>query len=203
MGFEFPVDVDYFAHPKTKYLIGLIGKTADVYPLRLFAWCAKYAKAGYVKGGCAQIEGAVDWFGKAGVLHKALMESGFLDSDGCTVHDFMAYTGRQILLYENKKRKQRDSYAKKHAPEECSKSADDLPLSSDILPEENGDLPAIREENRREEKNNTPLSPPKGGQNGISRRRRNPPTEAEQLAQDQADAKKIIDAIEGQQEKPK
>ena len=46
MGFRVPVDVDYFSHPKTVQLISIIGQGADVFPIRLWAWAAKFAKKG-------------------------------------------------------------------------------------------------------------------------------------------------------------
>jgi hypothetical protein len=51
MGFEIPVDVDYFEHPKTQMLIAILGRRyaeADIYPLRLWRWCALYARDGII-----------------------------------------------------------------------------------------------------------------------------------------------------------
>ena len=118
MGFEVPVDVDYFEHPKTLALIGLIGPQADVFPLRLWRWCALYAKDGFVGGGRLQIETAVKWTGKKGDLHRALIKAGFLEKDGKTVHDFMKGIGRAMFLYEQKKLRQREKYARGILPED-------------------------------------------------------------------------------------
>ncbi len=111
MAFEIPVDVDYFDHPKTVALKGLIGPEADIYPLRLWRWCARFARDGVISGGRVQVESAVHWSGEQGKLHKALVKVGFLDSDGKTIHDWKHWIGRAIFLYEQKKRKQRDRYA--------------------------------------------------------------------------------------------
>ena len=135
MGFEIPIDVNFFDHPKTVMLIGLIGSEADVYPLRLWRWCSMYAKNGVVAGGRTQIEGVLRWKGKAGSLHRALIRAGFLEADGKTVHDFMEGVGRAISLYEGKKQRQRERYAGEILPQTETHSPGSLP-------EENGRLPA-------------------------------------------------------------
>ena len=147
MGFEIPIDVNFFDHPKTVMLIGLIGSEADVYPLRLWRWCSMYAKNGVVAGGRTQIEGVLRWKGKAGSLHRALIRAGFLEADGKTVHDFMEGVGRAIFLYEQKKQKQREKYAEGILPQTETQSAG-------ILPEENGRIPAIPSHPRNSEKSN-------------------------------------------------
>ncbi len=130
MGFELPIDVDYWEHPKTLMLIGLIGSTADVYPPRLWRWCALYARNGFVAGGAPQVESAVKWKGQSGRLHSAMVESGFIERDGKTVHGWREHAGRFILAYERKKQKQRDKYAAQNG----------------IIPAENGIVPPNREE---------------------------------------------------------
>lgn len=124
MGFEMPVDVDYFDHPKTLRLIALVGRQeADIYPLRLWKWAAKYARTGVIYLGAPAIEAACGWRGTPGKLHKALVEAEFIEKDGITIHDWMDGIGRSILIYERKKQKQRDKYAATHGilPEERGK----------------------------------------------------------------------------------
>ncbi len=166
MGFEIPVDVDYFEHPKTLFLVGLAGACADVYPLRLWRWCALYAKNGFIRGGKVQIEAAVKWTGDPGALHSALMKAGFLERDGKTVHDWNLHIGRSILLYERKKQKQREKY------------------SAGILPEETGRIPPIPSHPIQDEINNPPL-PPKGERagNAQTRKRRRQHETAEEIEQ--------------------
>jgi hypothetical protein len=153
MGFEIPVDVDYFEHPKTLMLVGLIGPQADVFPLRLWRWCALYARDGVVKGGRAQLESVVKWSGESGQLHKALVKCGFLEKDGKTVHDWHFHIGRSIYLYEQKKLRQRQKYA------------------AGILPEETGRIPPIPSHPIQDEKSNPPL-PPNGGDRKRKRRQK-------------------------------
>ncbi len=138
MGFEIPIDVDYCDHPKVLALVAKLGKRADIFPLRLWLWCAKFAKKGVISGGATQIESACRWDGKPGVLHAALVESEIVDSDGLTVHDWMDHAGRQIDAYERKKRKQRRAYQRRQSDDEPPERPPDEkpPGVSPILPEE-------------------------------------------------------------------
>ncbi len=152
MGFEIPLDVDYIDHPKTLRLIAALGKLADVYPLRLWCWCAKYAKDGIVRGGAQELEKAVRWTGESGKCHKAMVDAGFLNRDGKTVHDWQIHAGRKIKQYERKKALQRQKYA--------DDSDGDIPDSSENLPADcrnsstmqGGSLPPLNETKRNETK---------------------------------------------------
>ncbi len=137
MAFEIPIDLDYFDHPKALHLIEILRKPeADVYPIRLWRWAAKYARDGVIPADTSVMERGVRWKGKAGVLHAALVTAGFLNKDGLTIHDWQEYVGRAIMLYESKKKKQRDIYDKMRGiipedgrkivgilPEECRKTS--------------------------------------------------------------------------------
>lgn len=126
MAFEIPVDVDYFDHPKTKKLcLSLKKPEGDIYPLRLWKWCAKYAKDGILPSDVALIEAELGWKGAPGRLHGCLMGSGFIESDGVTVHDWMWHIGRAISIYESKKRKMREKYDREKGilPEEIRKTS--------------------------------------------------------------------------------
>ena len=110
MGFEIPLDSDYIDHPKTQHLLKLIGPEADVYPIRLWTWASKYARDGKVKTGWRGVEAACRWSGRPKRLSRALVTSGFLETDGHTIHDWMNGVGRAIAIYERKKQKQREKY---------------------------------------------------------------------------------------------
>ena len=125
MGFEIPLDSDYIDHPKTQHLIKLIGPEADIYPIRLWMWASKYARDGQVKAGWRGVEAACRWSGRPKRLSTALVKSGFLKTDGHTIHDWMEGVGRAIALYEKKKQKQREKYR-----ESVGILPDDLPGSS-------------------------------------------------------------------------
>lgn len=113
MGFEIPLDSDYDNHPKTLQLISLIGPEADVYPLRLWMWASKYAREGVVRGGWRQVERACRWSGKPHRLSRALVAAGFVERDEQTIHNWNRGIGRAIALYERKKQKQREKYARR------------------------------------------------------------------------------------------
>src|SRR6476646_10235292 len=106
MGFEIPLDNDYFEHPKVIRLVAKLGKRAEVFPLRLFTWASKFAKNGITEG-LEQIELACKWDGRPGALHVALIECGIIDPDGKTIHDWMHYAGAKIAAYEKKRENQR------------------------------------------------------------------------------------------------
>jgi hypothetical protein len=158
MGFEIPLDSDYTDHPQTQHLMRLLGKEADVYPIRLWLWASKYARDGKVKSGWRGVEAACRWVGRPKRLSKALVTCGFMESDGETIHDWMDGVGRAITLYELKKKKQRDKYRE----------------SVGILPEEIPDSSGIKEEDHRQSSPNpsnpsnsgnpeNPDTPPTGG----------------------------------------
>lgn len=134
MAFEIPIDLDYFDHPKTKKLCLLLKKPeGEVYPLRLWKWCAKYAKDGILPDDIEFIEAELGWKGAPGRLHGSLMGTGFIDSDGRTVHDWMEGIGRAILIYERKKQKMRDKYDHSSGilPEESRKTSGSIPPTRD------------------------------------------------------------------------
>ncbi len=78
------VSPDFFGHPKTRRLEGLLGKGADVLPIRLWSYCSKYCPAdGRLKNlSEGEIESALGWWGKPGEAVEALKKVGFLDHDG-------------------------------------------------------------------------------------------------------------------------
>lgn len=125
MAFEIPIDLDYFDHPKTLRLMEVLKRPeADVYPIRLWRWAAKYARAGVIPTDVSVMERGVRWKGKSGLLHAAMVEVGFIEKDGLTIHDWNQYVGRAIHIYEIKKRKQRERYDKREGilPEEFRKN---------------------------------------------------------------------------------
>ena len=99
------LDLDYFDHPKTRRLIGLLGKGSEVIPIRVWAYVGKYhARDGKLAGYSAQeIESIVGWWGKEGELVEALLKVGFLrnNGDGFYVHDWIDHEGH-IVAYKEK-----------------------------------------------------------------------------------------------------
>lgn len=77
------LDLDYFDHPKTKRLIGLLGKGAEVLPIKLWAYCGKYHKEhGRLTGYSTQeIESILGWWGELGAFVQAMLKVRFLDGE--------------------------------------------------------------------------------------------------------------------------
>jgi hypothetical protein len=98
------LDLDYFAHPKTTRLIGLLGKGAEVLPIKLWAYCGKYHKEhGKLTGYSTQeIESIVGWWGDSGVFIQAMLKVRFLDDIGgdYACHNWAARNGHLEALSE-------------------------------------------------------------------------------------------------------
>ena len=103
------LDLDFFAHPKCARLVGLIGRDSEVFPLRLWAYTAKYHSVdGKLSGYSPQaIERIVQWGGQPGQCVDALAAVGFIDKIGESewkVHDWVDYQGHiHALKLRNKK----------------------------------------------------------------------------------------------------
>jgi hypothetical protein len=92
------LDLDYFDHPKTKRLVGLLGRGAEVLPIKLWAFCGKFhAESGRLTGYAAQeIESIVGWWGRPGDLMAALVRVGFVRQEGeevFVVHEWAEHEG--------------------------------------------------------------------------------------------------------------
>jgi hypothetical protein len=97
------LDLDYFDHPKTVRLIGLLGRGADLLPIRLWCYCGKYhAENGELTGySPEEIEtAALKWWGQPGKAVEAMLRPfqgrpGFLEQTigGYKVHDWEKING--------------------------------------------------------------------------------------------------------------
>lgn len=156
------LDLDYFTHPKTVRLVGLLGKGAEVLPIRLWCYCGKYhVESGRLTSYSIQeIEATVGWWGKSGEMVKAMLHVGFLDeADGeFQLHDWEEHEGHLLALRERGKtaakarwEKTRSSNATSNAKEgskQCS-----LP-SSPSSPKENP--PYIPPDQRNDQRRKDP-----------------------------------------------
>jgi hypothetical protein len=102
------LDLDYFEHPKTRRLIGLLGRGAEVIPIRVWRFCGKYySETGVLTAVSTQeIESEAKWWGKPGEAVTALLECGFLhqEPDGTfIVHDWLDHSGH-IAAYKKRAR---------------------------------------------------------------------------------------------------
>jgi hypothetical protein len=96
------LDENYFDHPKTTRLEGLIGVTGGIFPIRLWCWCAKYSKerGSLGKITTAEIEGILRWNGSPGCLVEAMLKVGFLERRGREIlcHDWKKTQGHIIAF---------------------------------------------------------------------------------------------------------
>lgn len=99
---ELNLDLDYFDHPKTRRLVSLLGKYAELLPIRLWIYCGKYhCETGKLTGCTSEdIELEVKWTGTRGQCVDALVKVGFLNhSDGeYSVHDWEDHAGHLHAL---------------------------------------------------------------------------------------------------------
>lgn len=88
------LDLNYFDHPKTRRLVGILGPMSDVLPPRLWAYCGKlHPKDGAMKGYSGlEVEGVIGWTGEAGRAIEALMRVGFVKE---TTNGFACVDWRQ------------------------------------------------------------------------------------------------------------
>jgi hypothetical protein len=103
------LDLDYFDHPKTVRLVGLLGRGADLLPIRLWSYCGKFhAENGELTGySPEEIEAALKWWGQPGRALEALLrpfkeKPGFLEriESGYKVHDWEKINGHIAALKE-------------------------------------------------------------------------------------------------------
>lgn len=102
------LDFDYFDHPKTTRLVGLLGHGSEIYPIRLWTHIAKFhAKDGILSGYTTEaIEQAIRWTGKHGDGVGALLSVGFIEKTdgGYRAHDWNDHQGHiHALKIRNKK----------------------------------------------------------------------------------------------------
>ena len=111
MGFEIPVDCDYFGSPKAGQIREVLGTEADVYPIRMWSWASKFAKDGVIHS-TGTLEDNCLWRGERGKLCAALLKCEFLVKvDGrIEIFDWMQRTGHAVAIYEKNKERNRRKY---------------------------------------------------------------------------------------------
>lgn len=94
---KFNVHSSYFNHPKVQRLKLYCGDEADIFPIRLWGFCAEYFQDdGIMRGYTApEIEKILGWKGGQGNLIDGLIRVGFLDkkSEFYAVHDWSEHAG--------------------------------------------------------------------------------------------------------------
>ena len=92
------VDLAYFTHRKTIRLVGLLGRGAEVLPIKLWSHCGvHHAESGKLTSyGPEEIEAVAGWWGEKGRAVEAMLTVGFLDHDkegNLQVHDWFDHAG--------------------------------------------------------------------------------------------------------------
>ncbi len=91
------LDLDYFEHRKTKRLIGLLGRGAEILPIRLWVYCGKFhcEDGRFVGYSDQEIESILGWWGKPGEMLQAMLSAGFMhrENETIVVHDWLEHQG--------------------------------------------------------------------------------------------------------------
>lgn len=122
------LDLDYFTHPKTSRLVGLLGRGAAELPIRLWAYCGKHhSESGNLTGYSAQeIETVVGWWGGTGKMVEAMLNVGFLDKieNGFKIHGWKDHAGHLSVFKKRAKSAAKERW-KKYARSNASSNAQD------------------------------------------------------------------------------
>jgi hypothetical protein len=109
------LDLNFFDHPKTRRLVGLLGRGSEVLPIKLWAYAGKVrAEDGRLIGHAAQeIESIAGWWGKPGEMLEVMLRDGtrFLEQeeDGTYIlHDWLEYQGH-LAAYKIRAKKANDA----------------------------------------------------------------------------------------------
>ena len=107
------LDLDFFEHPKVRRLVGLLGRGAEVLPIRLWCYCGKYhVESGELTGySIKEIESIVGWWGKDGEMMKAMITTGFIEGEAGAfrIHDWVETNGHLVAF---KKRGKKAAFAR-------------------------------------------------------------------------------------------
>lgn len=127
------LDLNYFDHPKTIRLTGLLGKGSEVLPIRLWCYCGKYhCESGKLSGYSAQeVEAAVFWWGKSGSMIEAMCKVGYLVKcdDGYEIKDWEEYQGHLKMFKDRSKKANNARWGRSPTRSPC----DDVKESSNQL----------------------------------------------------------------------
>lgn len=91
------LDLGFLRHPKTKRLVGLLGRGAEVLLIRLWIHCGEFHCEDGRLTACPpqEIETIVEWWGAPGKCVEAFLKAGFLVpiDDGFAIHDWLDHSG--------------------------------------------------------------------------------------------------------------
>lgn len=143
------VSVHYFSDPKVRRLIGLLGKSADVLPLRLWCHCgAQHGETGRLVGYTEEeIEAVCEWWGEKGKMFHAFTKLKLIERKGkdVVVHDWTEWQGHIRALRKRAKNNAKKRWAKladgdadSNAGLDASSNARRDALSGAVLTERSG-----------------------------------------------------------------
>lgn len=122
------LDFDFFDHPKTRRLRGIVGHGAETYILRIWAHCGKFHPDDGILSGYSvpEIEEIAGWKGESGKCLEALLKVGMLELCQSTclgtcssnasefkVHDWEDHQGHISMLKDRAKAGARARWGKK------------------------------------------------------------------------------------------
>ena len=111
------VDLAFFTHRKTIRLVGLLGRGAEVLPIKLWSYCGMHhAESGKLTSyGSEEIESVVGWWGEKGRAVEAMLTVCFLerdDSGNFQVHDWFEHAGHLAAFKKRAKSAAKKRWAK-------------------------------------------------------------------------------------------
>jgi hypothetical protein len=160
------LDLGYFEHRKTIRLVGILGKGAELLPIKLWIRYAQFHPGGtgelsdYEPGEIASMCG---WEGDAQALLAALLKAGFLERKHCLcIHEWTEHQGHIAALHQRAKTAALRRWAKL---KKCSSNApSNAPTNHPtILPSDSSSL-SERPPNPDEPFGEPPFDPPADSQ---------------------------------------
>lgn len=122
------INLDYFEHRKTKRTVGLLGRGADLLPIKLWRFCGKFhPDDGQLIGYSEQeIESACDWWGEKGKMVEVFLAIVWLEKieGGFQVHDWLEHQGH---LKSYKKRAKAAAEARWSRMDDATSIASSIP----------------------------------------------------------------------------
>lgn len=144
------LDVNYREHPKTRRLIGMLGKVAEFAPVKLWLYAGKiHPDSGKLKGYSAlEIESLVDWEGTPGAFIEAMEKLNWLKKDAAGNYSLLGWKEHQghLVAYKvrgkiaakarwNKALRGMQQACNKHAPSSPKHVSMDAPTDGTVLTE--------------------------------------------------------------------
>lgn len=133
------LSVNYFDDAKTKRLVGLLGRGAEIMPIRLLCYCGKHhAENGRLTGySVKEIEAICGWWGKDGAAVETLVGSAieFLGLDGTTyfIRKWTEWQGHIHAIKTKAARNAEIRWGKKRKPPDANSDASSTPSSNALV----------------------------------------------------------------------